>query len=514
MDTYIGERPTIVLMCISGPDMGKRFVIGETGVMLGRSTSCHILADDDDVADEHVMFVLRNGRPNFRSKGDQDVYLDGQAVTQGKLRLGQQLRVGRSLWQIADSDTADQFSGWVAKVGGHITAVAGVSKIEGFNFRKMFSDVVKRRSDQEIEEYFNVGSPTTTPAVLEIDTNWPRPWLFARAAMISILVYLGFVFALGKWDNDHLVPGMMFMGSFAIPCSVLLFFIEVNVPRNVSLYQIIKLLLVGGVISLIAALFLFDFTSDMSGDMGKYRPMIAGPVEELAKLGALILIVQKVRYRWILNGLLFGAVVGCGFAAFESAGYAFRVGLESMAIVNIIAQQEGYSLAEAYPFAREQMLSEMKNVITLRGALTICGSHLVYSAIVGAALWRVRGQRQFQFAMLKDATFIRALLTAIALHAAWNSPWFTTDGYVYVKFAVIGFVGWVIVIGFVNEGLKQIRAAQAELEESAREIVTTIVGARSPGEPPRGMPEEFMNPSQSATSTSAPPPADDNGDDW
>src|SRR5258708_15844184 len=49
----------------------------------------------------------------------------------------------------------------------------------------------------------------------------------------------------------------------------------------------------------------------------------AGIIEELGKLAALILIARGPRYKYILNGLLFGAAVGAGFAAFESAGYAF-----------------------------------------------------------------------------------------------------------------------------------------------------------------------------------------------
>lgn len=478
MDTYIGDRPKIVLMCVSGPDMGKRFVVSETGVMLGRSFECHVPLEDPDVENEHIMFLLQAGRPVFQIKGGRDVFLDGQAVSRGKLRPGQQLRVGRSLWQIADEETADQFSGWVAKIGGHITAAAGVSRIEGFNLGKMFSDVVKRRHDQEIEEYFNVGSPTTTPSVLDIDTSWPRPWLFARAAIISIIVYLGFVFTLDKWPNDHLVPGMMFVGSFAIPISVLLFFIEVNVPRNVSLYQVVKLLLVGGITSLLFTMLLSDLMSEFDSGVGRYSAMLAGPVEELAKLGALLLIVRKTRYRWILNGLLFGAVVGCGFAAFESAGYAFRIGFHSFLDLGIYAQSQGVGLAEAFPYARDLMLENMKDNITLRGALTLCGSHLAYTAIVGAALWRVRGQKQFRFSMIVDGSVIRAFVVAVVLHATWNSPWF--QSYWLVKCVLIGFVGWVIVIGFVNEGLKQIRAAQAELEEASRQIVTSIVEGRSP----------------------------------
>ena len=51
--------------------------------------------------------------------------------------------------------------------------------------------------------------------------------------------------------------------------------------------------------------------------------MLKGVLEETGKALALLVVVGSLRYRWQLNGLLFGAAVGAGFAGFESAGYAF-----------------------------------------------------------------------------------------------------------------------------------------------------------------------------------------------
>src|SRR5262249_60599294 len=50
-------------------------------------------------------------------------------------------------------------------------------------------------------------------------------------------------------------------------------------------------------------------------------------IEDLAKLIALVLIVRGRRYKYILNGMLFGAAIGAGFACFETAGYAYRTAL-------------------------------------------------------------------------------------------------------------------------------------------------------------------------------------------
>ena len=47
--------------------------------------------------------------------------------------------------------------------------------------------------------------------------------------------------------------------------------------------------------------------------------MEAGVVEEVAKLLTVVVVMRSTRYKYILNGILFGATVGAGFAAFETA---------------------------------------------------------------------------------------------------------------------------------------------------------------------------------------------------
>ena len=55
--------------------------------------------------------------------------------------------------------------------------------------------------------------------------------------------------------------------------------------------------------------------------------LLTGATEETGKALALLIVLGSPRYRWQLNGLLFGAAVGAGFAGFESAGYALGAAL-------------------------------------------------------------------------------------------------------------------------------------------------------------------------------------------
>jgi protease PrsW len=317
---------------------------------------------------------------------------------------------------------------WSGRVSEHITRFAGLEKIEGFSLSEFFSDVLKRRSSEEVEEYLIVGTPSTTPDIERVDTNWPKPWLFFRAFVGAIIVYLGFVYAYQKYENDNMVPGLIIVGSFAVPLAMLIFFMEVNARRNVSLYQVIRLLFAGGIFSLVAALVLGGiFGSERTEWTGA---ITAGCTEEPAKLLPLLLVLYKQKYRFTLNGLLFGAAIGTGFAAFESAGYAYR----------------------------SDYMTDVLHEINVRGVLAPFG-HIVWTGMCAAALWRVKGSRRFEFEMLKDWRFLRIFLMAVGMHIAWDCP---IDLPLYIKYWALGLVAWVIVLSFIQAGLRQLAAEKLE----------------------------------------------------
>lgn len=456
-----------LLVCISGPDAGKRVRVADSAILIGRGIDCHLVCEDSTTEIRHVAVLARDGRLAFEALEGSKVFLDGQVMERGKLKPGQQLRIGRSLWQIADEDIADRYTAWLLSAGGRLSSLAGIERVEGFSIRKLFSQVFKKHSQEEIEDYLNIGSPTTTPALSEVDSSWPTPWLFARAALLSVLVYLGFLFAVTQWGNLNFVPGLIFTGSFAIPISVLLFFFEVNVLRNVSTWQITKLFLVGAILSFGFTMVLSILTSKLTGNLRQYSAMAAGPIEESAKLLVMILFASQLRYKWILNGLLIGATVGCGFAAFESAGYAFTYGLDANSL--------------------EGMIGNITRITNLRGLLAISGMHIVWSGLIGAALWRVRGNSRFRLELLGNPRFLRVFAISVVLHSLWNSPWLHPPaeiGGAYLRAVPFGLVGWFLVIGFVNEGLKEVRAAKKELEQSSNTIVNTIFSGG--GAPDRG----------------------------
>lgn len=325
--------------------------------------------------------------------------------------------------------------------------IAGIEKIEGFSFSKLFKEVFAKHSSTEVENGFVVGTEKTTPQLDEVEVNWPTPWIFVRMMIASIVVYFLFLYAFKEFENLKLIPAIIMMGAFAIPISTLMFFFEINITRNISISHIAKLLFGGGVASLIISLFLFELKIINSESLTWLGASIAGPVEETGKLLAVLLIPGVNKYKYKINGLLLGATVGAGFAIFETMGYAFEVMLMSGA-------------------AGENWLGMMTDVIFMRGVLSpLC--HIIWTAITCCALWRVKGDNVFDFRMLADIRFLRLFAIPVVLHMIWNSPF---DIPFYGKYIILGFIGWFIVISLLQEGLNEISRLKTNFENENKDI--------------------------------------------
>jgi len=327
-----------------------------------------------------------------------------------------------------DSDHDDALGATARSVAG----LAGLPAVRGFSIGALFDEVFKRRTPAEIEDHLMAGTLRTTPLVTDVSCDWPRPWMFARLFLLSAFLFVMFWAGYRYFANDNLVPGTMVIGSFVVPMTVVLLFYELNAPRNVSLLLVAKLVLLGGAWSLVISLVLFKLGKDVSSLIGASA---AGLIEETGKLAAVVFATRSlssVRYRYTLNGLLFGAAVGAGFAAFESAGYAF---------VQLVKGGFG----------------AMDNIILLRGGLSPFG-HVVWTAITAGALWRVKGAMSYHGTLLAERRFLGLFVTAVVCHAIWNAPFSIGPG--FTKYVLLGLVAWMIALSLVQDGLGQVRREQ------------------------------------------------------
>jgi RsiW-degrading membrane proteinase PrsW (M82 family) len=456
----------IKVHCISGPDAGKAYMIGASEVSLGRVSG--IGQNDPGVAENHVAMSWQNNVLRFRTFGSK-LIVGGAPVTQGSLSNGQQFQMGASTWQVGAAPV--ELTSLLGSLASRLNKLTSTEKLEGFSLTQMFSEVFKGRKPGEIEDYFVVGTSKTTPPIDEVQTGWPKPFFFMRVLIFILGVYWLMSKALDIFGNPNNIPGLMILGSLAVPLSTAMLLWELNTPRNISFIQVLMLICLGGVISLIFA----DIGYEVS-HLGWLGAPSAGIVEEIAKLLAVVAVMRSVRYKYTLNGIVFGAAIGAGFAIFESAGYAFLKGylngytLNALDHLDMLAKAREIVLRTHSDAVIQEVIatldgnfthSKMFEIISLRAWLAPFG-HVVWTAIAAGALWRVKGANPFRIKMLFDPTFVRTFLVPVVLHMLWDADVFARQGFlVEMMFLLaLGAIGWYVAFLLVQQGLRQIKQEQ------------------------------------------------------
>jgi RsiW-degrading membrane proteinase PrsW (M82 family) len=338
----------------------------------------------------------------------------------------------------------------LSDMADRLSTFTSTGKLEGFSLKGLFSETFRRRTPQEIEDYLLAGTARTTPNILDVNTGWPRPWFFARVFVFVAAVYALFYVSLVYFTNPKFIPGFIFMGSLAVPLAVVVLFFELNTPRNVSFYSLFTLVALGGVLALIMSS--IGYQLNFLNWLGNPQ---AGIVEEAGKLAAVIIVCRQTKHKYILNGMLFGAAVGAGFAAFETAGYAQQALLDGLSQVGYDAQQ--FFGAGGSSFLNSELFA--------RAWLSPFG-HVVWTAITAGALWRVKKDRPFNFKML-DATFWKTFSIPMVCHMIWDSPIaMGRENPGLLNYGVtigLGVVAWYVAFGLVQQGLKQVAEEQASI---------------------------------------------------
>lgn len=236
-----------------------------------------------------------------------------------------------------------------------INTMAGESGKAEIHLKELYSDVFKRHTQEEKDELFVCGTSKTTPKESEMVAEWPRPWLYSRIFLMFSIVFAGLYVMVMNFGNLNGVPGAMFVGALLVPLTVMMFFWEMNVPRNISILDVLSVFFVGGVFSLVVTLFLYSFFPS-AGAGPLWGSTLVGLIEELGKVLVVAYYVKRNNTRYKLNGLLLGSCVGAGFAVFETAGYAF------MSLINT------------------NRLTAMMDTLFQRGVLAI-GGHVVWAVM-------------------------------------------------------------------------------------------------------------------------------------
>ncbi len=320
--------------------------------------------------------------------------------------------------------------------------ITGLERLEGFSLRRFFAGIFARHTPEEVTDFFCMGGSDTRLPLSRVQTEWPSPWIFTRLMLLAVVLYVGFYWGVDMFRNLKLVPGCIFVGNFGIPFCIMVLFMELNVYRHVSFYAVLKAFMLGGLLAIFIALFLF-------GQTGFSAAPLAGIIEEPAKLAAAVLIGRRMMDGRALTGLLLGSAVGAGFAAFESAGYTF----ESIIAVCMELKRDGEAPVD--PGA----LMQMRAVLS-----PFC--HVVWTAITAGGLWLMMGRQKEEgkpcsaLQALREKRLLALFAVPVLLHTLWNCDWVQNFG--IVSYGLLGLAAWITALRLVQAGLRQAAKEKSE----------------------------------------------------
>ncbi len=312
------------------------------------------------------------------------------------------------------------FDRFIDRING-MTGEQGEADIK---LKELFSQTFKKHKDVEKELLYVSGMSFTTPEEKDMLSQWPSPWLYGRVFLSLGVVFAGLWVMVEIFGNAIAVPGLIFIGALLVPFSLSIFFWEVNVPRNISIFDCVRFFFVGGVLSLVSTSIVYAVIGDLA-NISVIGAFFVGFAEELGKAVISIYYAKKFNSKYVLNGLLIGACVGAGFAVFETAGYLFLYALQ----VGIV---------------------DMLELLYVRSFFSV-GTHLMWTAIVTAAFVSVKQDKAFNISMIGNKKFIRFFLIAVLLHALWDMPFAGR-----LLYSALSTIAIIIVLVMISAGLRQI----------------------------------------------------------
>jgi RsiW-degrading membrane proteinase PrsW (M82 family) len=217
---------------------------------------------------------------------------------------------------------------------------------------------------------------------------------WVRIFVVGLVLWSATVLVTFVTENSNLIPTIILLGSFLTPIT----FVAYAVGRAddvITAQRIFSAFVYGGLLGVLGASVLESaFLRQPSGLVY----VGVGLIEEGVKLAALWLLARRLPRYTMRDGMVLGAAVGFGFAAFESAGYAF----------NALFTRTGLSLWN------------LLETEVLRGILTPVG-HGLWTAILGGVLFATA-------ARYGRPRLTRAVLGWYALVALLHGLWDASRG--------------------------------------------------------------------------------------
>ena len=253
-------------------------------------------------------------------------------------------------------------------------------------------------------------TPPSAPAHPEHFVQVPtRVWKLLLG--LGVVVWLIAALITEITEDEILVPTVIIVGSFLVPVTVAAFALSRKREGYLTTEEVLLGFLGAGTLGLIATAVAEVYL--LPAAAGTF--IAVGVIEEVGKGAVLLAVAHQVHHREPRDGMVLGAVVGAGFAAFESAGYALQAMIDHLAarpLINIV-EIEGFRAVLA-PFG-----------------------HITWTALLGGALFASSRAGRFHVTTRLAGT----LAGVIALHALWDQA----NGWSVMLSKGVTGVGWSLV---------------------------------------------------------------------
>jgi len=269
--------------------------------------------------------------------------------------------------------------------------------------RFLFKNILKKRTARErdiaITQGMFKGSEEHTTLGIE------APWLWFRVlVMMLVCTLIGIVCSVVTQNPMY---GVIFCGS-AVAIPLLVFIFESNFARNISIIDVIKYFILGGMVSIILTLLFVPMSeSDALATIG-YAPIF----EEVSKALVAAFFISRLKTKSVISGLLVGFSVGAGFTVFENWLYGIDFYIAELLAGLLLGQDAIFALEDA-------------NVVAMGTALTrsltdIFAGHHYYTGIFGACFVLFGKQDKPSMKGLFHWRVILSLVFCIFLHSFFN----------------------------------------------------------------------------------------------
>ena len=317
-------------------------------------------------------------------------------------------------------------------------------------FKEILSDCRKKHSKRDFDYQLSAGSEFNSATEQDMLQKWQKPWVFYKLAIVG-LIGMVLIFAFDALSRQLLGEGGWYPASatmaivvspMIVPLVITIFLWELNIPRNVALYEVFLAFMSGGIISLFSNLVLRMVGSDKLQQDAAY----AGVFEEPAKLIAAVILLAllfKKKKMYGLSGLLIGAAAGAGFGAFESVWYN----------LNYTVLSGNVEIAKF--FLQSRFIGGF-------------GMHTVWCAGYSAALALHTKKSKISLESFLNADFIIMFVAAVVMHYINNSDVYwkaigavNDDGSASEAIFMLGQIGlriveWIILLFIIRKCLYQV----------------------------------------------------------